>query len=123
MRRARGHAATREDGSLSVGIEWARTLRQADPSLAREVRLRREHFAFAAELLQRLRPKAALEEPQLFVGHVDELRGAPGGDGRVQGEVVLSVLLEDAALRARAELIERPMRRRSRPTGAHVWCR
>jgi hypothetical protein len=96
-----------DDGGLSLAVEWARALPQADAALAaltHGVRLRREHFSFAAELLQRLRPKAAMEEPQLFVGHVDELRGVPGGDGRVQGEVVLSVLLEDEALRARADL-------------------
>ena len=93
-----------DDGGLSVGIEWARTLPQTDASLPRGVRLRREHFSFAAELLQRLRPNVAPQDPQLFVGHVEELRGMPGVDGRVQGEVVLSVLLEDEALRARADL-------------------
>jgi hypothetical protein len=93
-----------EDGALTLGIAWARTLPQTDAALLREARLRREHFAFAAEMLQRLRPNVTAQEPQLFVGHVDELRGMPGGDGRVQGEIVLSVLLEDEALRARADL-------------------
>jgi hypothetical protein len=94
-----------ERGSLSVDVAWDASL--APPrgmELGVAPTLRREHFSFLGELARTLRPRDGELRPVPLVGHVDRLNGAPDENGHVCGEVVLSLLIDDAVLRARADL-------------------
>lgn len=94
-----------ERASLSVGVAWDGSL--APPKgieIGAVSTLRREHFTFLGELARTLRPRDGEPSPVPLVGHVDRLNGAPDENGHVCGEVVLSLLIDDAVLRARADL-------------------
>jgi len=94
-----------ERASLSVEVAWDHSVApptDVDPRIAPE--LRREHFVFLGELARTLRPRDGGERPVPLVGHVDRLNGTPDENGRVYGEVVLSLFLDDTVLRARADL-------------------
>lgn len=91
--------------SLSVGVAWDASLAPPKGIESGAVStLRREHFTFLGELARTLRPRDGELSPVPLVGHVDRLNGAPDENGHVCGEVVLSLLLDDAVLRARADL-------------------
>lgn len=68
----------------------------------------RERRSVNAVLADLLSPAADAprgdEKAAPLVGHVDQLGGMPDENGRVYGEVVLSLFLDDAVLRARADL-------------------
>ncbi len=66
--------------------------------------LRREHFTLLNDLSRSLRPRDDEAHPIALVGRVDRLNGTPDEDGRVCGEIVLSLMMEDTILRARADL-------------------
>lgn len=94
-----------ERASLSVDVAWDGSIpppTDIDTGIAPE--LRREHFVFLRELARTLRPHDGDAKPVPLVGHVDRLDGTPDENGRVYGEVVLSLFLDDAVLRARADL-------------------
>lgn len=94
-----------ERASLSVEIAWDASLAPpAGVETGVAPALRREHFVFLGELARTLRPHDGDEGTVPLVGHVDRLDGAPDESGRVCGEVVLSLLIDDAVLRARADL-------------------
>ncbi len=94
-----------ERASLAVEVIWDESVAPpTDIDVAVGPELRREHFAFVGELARTLRPRDASEKPVSLVGHVDRLNGTPDENGRVYGEVVLSLFLDDAVLRARADL-------------------
>jgi hypothetical protein len=94
-----------ERATLTLGVTWARTLPPpAGERLPNTVHLRQEQFPLIGQLAQRLRPSAEPQQ-QVFAGFVEELRGVPGEDGRVQGEVGLSLIdPEGETLRAKAVL-------------------
>jgi hypothetical protein len=90
------------DSHLDLGVSWAASL----PSLVQVpqlIRIRHESFAFIEDVAKNLRPA---QEPatSLFVGHVENVGGGPGDDGRMQGEVGLSLMLEDSVQAARVTL-------------------
>ncbi len=94
-----------ERASLSVEVAWDHSVApptDIDWRIAPE--LRREHFVFLGGIARALRPSDGGEKPVPLVGHVDRLNGTPDENGRVYGEVVLSLFLDDAVLRARADL-------------------
>jgi hypothetical protein len=90
------------DSHLDLGVSWAASL----PPLVQvpqSIRIRHESFAIIEDVAKNLRPA---QEPAtcLFVGHVENVGGEPGDDGRMQGEVVLSLMLEDSVQAARVTL-------------------
>jgi hypothetical protein len=93
-----------ERSSLALSATWASTL-PPDPAAEppRQVRLRHEYFPIIEEVYRTLR---AASEPReaLFVGMVDTLNGNVGDGGRVRGEVVVSLLHDEEAMKARLEL-------------------
>ena len=89
---------------LEISASWSRAARLPDPArVPSEVRFDAESFAVAEYIAPLLRAQHK-PEVSLFVGYVDILRGDPGPDGRPLGEVVLSLLIGDESLRARAYL-------------------
>lgn len=93
-----------ERSSLMVSCAWTPSVPlRAQDSIPREVTFRQEHFPVLETIYQRLKPA---EEPKsdLFVGYVDAMKGEPGDDSRVQGEVTLQLLREGAPLYARVDL-------------------
>ncbi len=94
-----------ERASLSLDVAWDSSIAPPhDIDLGVAPELRREHFALIGELARSLRPHQGDEKAAPLVGHVDRLGGMPDENGRVYGEVVLSLFLDDAVLRARADL-------------------
>lgn len=94
-----------ERASLSVEVAWDHSVPPpTDIDVGSAPELRREHFVFLGDLARALRPHEGAEKPVPLVGHVDRLNGTPDENGRVYGEVVLSLFLDDAVLRARADL-------------------
>ncbi len=88
--------------SLTVASHWA--ARRRPSNVARScVELRPEHFDVVEQLANRLRPQRELEE-SAFVGTVIELAGAPGADGRPQGQVTLRIQDGEDLLTARVNL-------------------
>lgn len=91
-----------EDSHLDLGVSWATSLPPI-VQVPQSVRIRHEYFAIIEDVAKNLRPA---QEPatSLFVGHVENVGGGPGDDGRMQGEVVLSLMLEDSVQAARVTL-------------------
>jgi hypothetical protein len=93
-----------EQSSLRVTATWARTLPPSPQAhLPAAVELPPAYFPVLAQVAQQLRPSHAPQR-DLFVGMIDTLNGNPGEDGRMQGEVIVLVLREEALLRARVDL-------------------
>jgi hypothetical protein len=91
------------NASLGVQVSWALSV-PPPANLARSVTVRSEHFPRIAEIGRELRGPATLEAAH-FVAKVDVLCGSDvGPNGERQGEVRLSVYLEDEVIRARALL-------------------
>lgn len=91
-----------EESHLDLGVSWASSsapLIQLPPS----VRVRHEFFAIIADVARDLRPAQA-PATSLFVGHVENVGGELGDDGRMQGEVVLSLMFEESVQAARVTL-------------------
>jgi hypothetical protein len=88
---------------LSVCMSWSRSGPLPPMSSGTRVRLGQEHFAVIEQLAARLRSRAGASR-EFFVGFVEVLRGVPGEDGRPAGEVVVSILRDDEAVRARLSL-------------------
>jgi hypothetical protein len=88
---------------LSMSMTWARGGPLPPIPSGTQVRLGQEHFAVIEQLAARLRSRAGATR-ELFVGFVEVLRGIPGEDDRPAGEVVVSILRDDEAVRARLSL-------------------
>ena len=89
---------------LTITGSWERARFVADGLSPMTVRLRREDFALIESLARRLRPVSDPQR-QTFLGVVETLNGRPGADGRVEGEVALTVLdPEGEPLRALVDL-------------------
>jgi hypothetical protein len=81
-------------GVLELSCTWASALPPAERAhVPSQVQLRHGHFAAIEVIYEKLRASSTPRE-SLFVGTVDTLDGAPGDDGRMRGEVILSVLQE-----------------------------
>jgi hypothetical protein len=83
--------------SLTFRATWARTGSLACASLPSAVNLGPDHFSVIEQLALRLRPRAGGRR-ELFIGFVEVLRGVPGADGRPDGEVMVSILRDEAAV-------------------------
>lgn len=94
-----------ENAALNIAVDWAWSL-PPTPELAHitPVTLRKEHFSFLSDVAQNLRSRRAQEKPEYYVGHVQELKGTPGANEAMQGEVVLRLFDDDSRLRVRADL-------------------
>ncbi len=89
--------------ALSFRMTWARVAPHAPAPSATQVCLDEEHFSVVEQLAARLRSQAGASR-ELFVGFVEVLRGTPGADDRPTGEVVVSILHDDGAVKARMML-------------------
>ena len=91
-----------DDGGLRIGSSWSPLLAppRAVPGI---VRIEGTYRSALEGVVRALRP-AASPTPDLYVGKVDALQGEPGPDGRMQGEVVLAVQVEDAVVKMRFDL-------------------
>jgi hypothetical protein len=94
----------KDNPSFKIRASWSRAMGAPDAGLIpSEVRLESESFNVAESLSLSLKAQQA-PEVALFVGYVDVLRGAVGPDGKISGEVRMSLLNQDESLRARADL-------------------
>ena len=91
-----------DEAELTVSARWALGAASPDVTPSR-VRLPHEYVPTLEAVAKQLRSQAE-PKPDTFVALADELRGEVGEDGRRQGEVVLSVFLEDEAVTAKAML-------------------
>jgi hypothetical protein len=92
----------RENSALAFSVSWAAS--HPAPLAGRAlVVLRNDHFPLINMMSHRLRGEVAPYAAE-FIGHVDELRGTLGPDGRRRGEVRLTLYHEDEALKASANL-------------------
>lgn len=91
----------RENSALAFSVSWAASF--PAPNASGTVVLRNEHFPLINVMSHRLRGEVAPQAAE-FIGHVDELRGELGDDGRRRGEVRLTVYHEDEAVKATADL-------------------
>jgi hypothetical protein len=91
-----------ERASLSLSCSWARGLPMSS-TVSRSVTFRQEHFPLIEQIFQRLQPSEE-PTPDLFVGYVATLNGEMGEGGRMQGEVTLLILREEAPFKVRADL-------------------
>ena len=90
--------------SLEVSAAWSRATAPPDPAgCPALVRLDAETFAIAEYVGPLLRARQKPEKA-LFIGYVDVLRGVPQEENRPAGEVILSLLIGDESIRARADL-------------------
>jgi hypothetical protein len=91
----------RENSALAFSVSWAASY--PAPTASGPVILRNEYFPLINVMSHRLRGEVAPQAAE-FIGHVDELRGVLGDDGRRRGEVRLTVYHEDEAVKAAADL-------------------
>ena len=82
-----------ERSSLEITPTWSRS-RPWPVAAPGRVTLRREFFPTIEELGQRLRPRPKPKRG-VFTGWVDALNGDYGLDGKMEGEVVLALAIED----------------------------
>jgi hypothetical protein len=88
--------------SLEVEIDWAPSLPQN--KTRRPLRIQRDYFARIAEVGDAL-AKVESQEPDTFIGTVEQLAGELGDDGRRAGDVILALLLpEGEVVRSRVQL-------------------
>jgi hypothetical protein len=91
----------RESSAVEFSVSWAASF--PAPAASGPVVLRNEHFPLINRMSHRLRGEVAPQAAE-FIGHVDELRGELGEDGRRRGEVRLTIYHEDEAIKATADL-------------------
>lgn len=91
----------RENSALAFSVSWAASYPAPSPSSP--MILRNKHFPLINLMCHRLCGEVVPQAAE-FIGHVDELRGEFGDDGRRQGEVRLTLYHEDEAVKASAEL-------------------
>lgn len=91
----------RENSAVAFSVSWATSF--PAPAASGPVVLRNEHFPLINLMSHRLRGEVAPQAAE-FIGHVDELRGELGEDGRRRGEVRLTIYHEDEAIKATADL-------------------
>jgi hypothetical protein len=92
-----------ERSCLAISCAWAPSLPMPSSRIPGEVHFRQEHFPALEKIYRRLQP-AEEPRPDLFAGYVDTLNGEMGAEGRIQGEVTLLLLHEEAPVRARVDL-------------------
>ena len=91
----------RENSAVAFSVSWASSF--PAPAARGPVVLRNEHFPLINLMGHRLRGEVVPQAAE-FIGHVDELRGELGEDGRRRGEVRLTIYHEDEAIKAAADL-------------------
>ncbi len=91
----------RENSALAFSVSWAASC--PAPAASGPVVLRNENFPLINLMSHRLRGEVVPHAAE-FIGHVDELRGELGNDGRRRGEVRLTLYQEDEAIKSSADL-------------------
>ncbi len=88
---------------LSVSPTWSKAIPAPTGHFRKELHLGQECFEAAESIASKLRvvPES---KPDAFVGVVEVLRGQPDEQGATSGEVIFSLLIEGAVIRAKAEL-------------------
>lgn len=92
-----------ESADLRFAVSWSPLL--APPrDLPAAITIDRHMYEAIERLATQMRPSESSADV-LHVGYVKELKGAPGPSGRIEGEVVFTLLLDDeTAIRAKAQL-------------------
>ena len=94
----------RNSSALTITANWSRMLPPTDPTLPLSVKLGHDFFPRIEGLARRLRPTAETAR-QAILGLVETLNGRLDAVGRVEGEVILTILAPDGeTLRVRADL-------------------
>lgn len=73
------------------------------PELSSRILIQKDYFPLIEQISRSLKPKTANVATE-FVGKVKTLNGNIGEDGKVQGEVVLTFIDDDQAMRAKINL-------------------
>lgn len=92
-----------DGAAVTIAAGWSQLI-PAPSSVPAKVRLPREYVPIVEHLAKELRTQGP-PKPDTFFAIVDELKGEPGPDGRMEGEVVLGLVLEsDLLIKAKAFL-------------------
>jgi len=89
-----------ERSDVILGATWSTFYPSSAPN---RVQIDRDLFERVEDVAQRLRPKDQ-EQVALFLGRVLELSGADNARGQLEGEVTLSLMIEEDLVRARCNL-------------------
>lgn len=73
------------------------------PSVGSKVKIDRDYFPLIEQIGKSIKP-ASENVVKTYYGKVKTLNGAPGDDGKVQGEVVVTFIDEDQLIRAKLDL-------------------
>ncbi len=91
-------------GAMHFNFEmnWSQTV-PLNGNIPREVAIRDTHFPSITKIGQQLKPPAEITQ-SLFIGKVLSLSGAENDEGSVEGDVHLSLLVDEESIKARASL-------------------